>query len=114
MHADGSLAVGFSFPLWLSGGQQVATPTIDVSAIFKDAQAKITGAINALNAQQKETQIVLGVLSQSDPHDRQMVAMILSNPDLKTKVEAVVSAWFRPANLPAATVTSTTPLPVKA
>jgi hypothetical protein len=69
--------------------------TPDFDAILKAAQDATNAAMSAMQAQQRETQIVMAAIASADPHDRQLCAMILANPDLKTAVEAAVATWFR-------------------
>jgi hypothetical protein len=70
----------------------VAQP--DYNAALQDAQAKAAASFTAMLSQQKETALIIGAIADVNPHNRQLLAMILANPDLKTQVEAAVAAWF--------------------
>jgi hypothetical protein len=67
----------------------------DYNLQLQQAQAKAAAAFTAMAAQQKETTLILQAIGDPNPHRRQMLAMILANPDLQTQVEAAVAAWFR-------------------
>jgi hypothetical protein len=76
-------------------------PPPDYNAALQEAQATTQAALIAMQSQQKETAMILAAISSADPHNRQMLAMILANPDLKQQVEAAVAVWLRAKTAPA-------------